>query len=192
MSPTTRRPRGVSTLLIIAVVVASLLVGAVAWAIISTQGEREDLRSRAEAPIEGAVEYEDLTRDHVSGTVAYEQSPPVGGDHNPAWANCNYYDTIIPDENAVHSLEHGAVWITHDESLSEDDLRTLEDLAGENPYLMVSPYPGQDSPVVLSAWGVQLSLDSLDDERLPVFLTKYLQGEQTPEPGAACSNGLDF
>ena len=71
-----------------------------------------------------------------------------------------------------------------------EEVTALEQLAAENPYLLVSPAEGLSSPVVASAWGIQLALDGADDERLPVFLVKYLQGEQTPEQGAPCSGGL--
>ena len=70
-----------------------------------------------------------------------------------------------------------------------EQVQALRDLAADNSYLLVSPMEGLPSPVVASAWGLQLQLDSADDERLPVFLVKYLQGEQTPELGASCSGG---
>ncbi len=51
---------------------------------------------------------------HVPGDVDYDQAPPAGGDHDPAWLECGVYDAPVRDENAVHSLEHGTVWVTHD------------------------------------------------------------------------------
>ncbi len=48
---------------------------------------------------------------------------------------------------------------------------------------------GLPAPVVLSAWNHQLQLQSADDPRIDAFLAKYVQGAQTPEPGALCSNG---
>jgi hypothetical protein len=47
------------------------------------------------------------------------------------------------------------------------------------------------SPVVASAWGVQLQLDGVDDPYLPVFIAYYEEGPQNLEPGAACSGGTD-
>ncbi len=91
----------------------------------------------------------------------------------------------------MHSLEHGAVWLTFDPELPQEQVSELEDLTVDNPYLLVSPYEGQASPVVATAWGVQVELPGVDDERLPAFLVKYLQGPQTPEPGAACSSGTN-
>jgi hypothetical protein len=121
--------------------------------------------------------------------VDYAQTPPAGGEHNPVWQNCGFYEEPISDENAVHSLEHGAVWITYQPDLSEDQISTLRDLAESQTYILVSPYPGLDSPVVASAWGKQLQLESADDPALEQFISAYRQGPQTPEPGAACTGG---
>ena len=90
----------------------------------------------------------------------------------------------------MHSLEHGAVWVTYDPELPEDQVAELRRLAGDNPYLVVSPMRGLPGPVVASAWGVQVPLRSVRDERLAAFLVTYQQGPQTPEPGAPCTGGL--
>ena len=50
-------------------------------------------------------------------------------------------------------------------------------------------YPGIDSPVIVTAWGYQLKLESADDGRLMQFISKYEQGPSTPELGASCSGG---
>jgi len=100
---------------------------------------------------------------HTEGEVDYEQSPPAGGEHNPVWQNCGYYAEPVRDENAVHSLEHGAVWITYSPNLSEDEVERLRDIAENETYVLVSPYEGLPSPVVASAWGKQLSLQSAED-----------------------------
>jgi len=55
--------------------------------------------------------------------------------------------------------------------------------------VLASPYEGLDAPVVASAWGKQLRLRSVDDSELESFIRAYLQGPQTPEPGAACTGG---
>ena len=83
---------------------------------------------------------------HTSANVDYDQSPPVGGAHNPVWQNCGYYDKPVRDENAVHSLEHGAVWITYSPDLPQDQVTELQNTAQSQTYILVSPYPGLDSP----------------------------------------------
>jgi hypothetical protein len=139
--------------------------------------------------IAGVQTFSGLSRDHTDSTVAYAQTPPVGGAHNPVWQNCGVYSQPVQNEHAVHSLEHGAVWITYRPDLPADQVQKLRDLVQNRSYTLLSPYPGLPKPVVASAWGVQLQLDSADDARLPQFIAKYAQGPQTPEPGAACSGG---
>jgi hypothetical protein len=96
----------------------------------------------------------------------------------------------VPNENAVHDLEHGAVWITYQPTLAKADIAKLTSYAKGQTYLDLSPYPNLPAPVVASAWGVQLRLSGASDKRLPAFIAKYKQGPQTPEPGASCTGGI--
>jgi hypothetical protein len=141
--------------------------------------------------IEGVQEFEDLARNHVTTPVQYEQTPPVGGDHAARWLNCGVYEQPVPNENAVHSLEHGAVWVTYDPArVTADQVSALQEELPDT-YTVLSPFEGLSSPVVASAWGAQVALDGADDSRLGDFVTKYWQGPNTPEPGAACTGGMD-
>lgn len=142
-----------------------------------------------ESGIEGVETFEVDGRDHVEGTVDYDQTPPVGGDHFKAWRNCGFYDEPVPNEQAVHSMEHGAVWVTFRPGLSADQVEILRGIAESQDFVLISPYPDLPSSVVASAWGVQLKLESADDPRLEQFLAEYRQGPQTPEPGAPCTGG---
>jgi hypothetical protein len=129
------------------------------------------------------------SRAHTTAPVSYPQNPPVGGPHNPVWQNCGFYDQPVRNENAVHSMEHGAVWITYQPSLPKDQVARLASIAHAQTYVLVSPYPGLPAPVVASAWGVQEWFHSANDPGLDQFVAKYRQGPQTPEPGAPCSGG---
>ena len=142
---------------------------------------------------EGTRDFAYVGSEHTASleeTVAYAETPPVGGTHAPApyWQNCGFYDTPVRNETAVHSLEHGAVWITYEPSLPQEQIAILREKA-EQSYVLVSPYEGLPSPVVASSWGHQLQLESVDDERLDQFIRYFRQGPDTPEPGAACSGG---
>ncbi|MEA9985916.1 DUF3105 domain-containing protein [Subtercola vilae] len=148
----------------------------------------------ASAPVatkaDGVQTFTGLTRNHVTGSVTYAQVPPVGGNHAPVWLNCGVYDQAVPNENAVHDLEHGAVWVTYDATQITGD--TLTKLRAELPttYIVLSPYVGLPSPVVASAWGAQIQLTGVDDTRLADFLKTYWQSPSAPEPGAACTGGV--
>lgn len=140
--------------------------------------------------IEGVKFYENLSSEHVTTPVTYPQSPAVGGDHSARWTSCGIYTKPVEQMQAVHSMEHGAVWVTYRPDLPADQVQALTDLVGSNTYVLLSPYPGQEAPVTATAWGIQLTLDNASDERLPEFLRTYVQGEQTPEPGAPCTGGV--
>jgi len=133
-------------------------------------------------------------QEHVTTSVDYAESPPVGGPHAPPpdWADCTgtVYDVDIRHENAVHSLEHGAVWITYNpDEVSGDDIDTLAALVENEAGRMMSPYAGLDSPISVQAWGHQLKVDSADDPRIKQFADFLtLNSEFTPEPGASCEN----
>jgi hypothetical protein len=130
-------------------------------------------------------------QEHVTTPVEYEQSPPVGGPHDGEWADCTgtVYDIDIRHENAVHSMEHGAVWITYDPAtVSEDDIATLAGIADESGR-MLSPYAGQDSPISVQSWNHQLEVDSADDPRIAQFADFLTYNQEFfPEPGASCEN----
>jgi hypothetical protein len=146
--------------------------------------------SSGEKPIPGVVKYPGLQHTHVPGPVTYPQTPPVGGPHNKVWLRCGTYTEAVPNENAVHSMEHGAVWITYQPSLSQADLDLVHRLAGLKPaYVLISPFEGLPSAVVASGWGLQLKVDTAGDARLGKFVKRYAGGDQGGEPGTQCANG---
>ena len=147
----------------------------------------------AQAPgaIEGVRLYDNLSSEHVTTPVTYSQSPAVGGDHSPRWTNCGIYTSPVEQTRAVHSMEHGAVWLTYQPSLPAAQIQQLTDLVGSRGFVVLSPHPDQASAVTATAWGVQLAVDTASDPRLGEFLTTYIQGGQTPEPGAPCTGGVD-
>ncbi|WP_159499209.1 DUF3105 domain-containing protein [Microbacterium sp. 18062] len=142
------------------------------------------------AQIEGVELFDNVTT-HVEGTVDYPQSPPAGGEHNSVWLNCGIYTEPVPNENAVHSMEHGAVWVTYDaDRVGDDELATLRSHFPAT-YTLLSPYEGLDSPIVLSAWNAQLKIDDASDSRIPEFFEEYWRSQNAPEPNAVCSGGVD-
>jgi hypothetical protein len=137
------------------------------------------------------VEYHtELRRYHVPGTVRYDTSPPVGGDHSGLWANCTgtVYAHPIANENAVHMLEHGAVWITYNpESMSSTDVAALAHYVDGVDYTALSPYPGLKAPISLQAWGYQLFVTKPSDPRIKEFLALLRHNPRTtPEHGISC------
>jgi hypothetical protein len=183
-----RRSARRRTAVIVAASVAVVgLIGGGSWVIIGASGSGSSTQGKV--ALTGLQTYPGLARDHVAGVVTYPQTPPVGGAHSATWQNCGVYSAPVRNENAVHSLEHGAMWITYRPGLPTSEISTILDDVSGQPYALVSPYPGLPSPVVASAWGVQLKLSSASDPRLKSFVNTYKSGSHAPEPGGECTGG---
>lgn len=140
--------------------------------------------------LSGVQEYEYEGGQHSEGQLSWTETPPVGGTHNNLWQTCGYYAAPIPPENAVHSLEHGAVWITYRPDLPEDQIAELQDIAETIDYILVSPFPDLKAPIVATSWNHQLELDSVNDPALDAYVREYRINPDThPEVGASCSGG---
>ncbi|MFI6640111.1 DUF3105 domain-containing protein [Streptomyces sp. NPDC050504] len=182
----------------LSVVVVAGLVGYGSYALLEESDKKEKQQEKvatmAKQPIsaEKSWDAKKLGRNHVQQAVTYPMKPPVGGDHNQVWMNCDgdVYEKPVPDVNAVHSLEHGAVWVTYNEKAPKADVKKLGEKVEKTTFSLMSPVPDQAGAIMLSAWGKQLTVDSADDPRVDQFFTKYVRGAQTPEPGAPCTNGM--
>ena len=177
-----RRERRQSLAIWSAAATAVVLVASiVTFSIVREQQNKPSLKQVATYTVE---------QGHTDKPVTYAQTPPAGGEHAPAWLNCATYDKPVPNENAVHSMEHGAVWITYRPDLPAAEVTQLRK-AMPDTYAVLSPFEGLKAPVVASAWGRQLPLTGVNDPRLAEFIREFRQGPQAPEPGATCSGGTD-
>lgn len=168
-----------------------VIVGLVVASVVFAPTPPRQYEAGSEGATIAGVETYSNTADHVEGSVDYEQSPPAGGPHNAVWLNCGTYDQPVPNENTVHSMEHGAVWVTYNpDQVAGDDLTALRNLMPAT-YVVLSPYPGLDAPIVMSNWNNQLKVDSVDDGRISEFLEEYWRSQNAPEPNAACTGAYD-
>jgi len=180
-----------------------VVAGLVAGGVFVIQKSKDDNQAKAvdEAKSSGKFEVGSdgvktwkgtLGRTHVTKKVVYPTVPPVGGDHAAVWMNCNgdVYKKPVNDMNAVHSMEHGAVWVTYNAKAPKADVDALAEKVKKTPYTLMSPDDKQADPIMMTAWGHQRTVTSATDPNVDKFLAKFVQGEQTPEPGAACTNGL--
>ena len=172
------------TYIIVGAVIFLFVAGFVALVVL-------DSRQQAASTPPGQVETFEVGPggQHTETDVDYDQSPPAGGEHNPVWQNEGFYDAPVRDENAVHTLEHGAVWIAYSPDLPQDEVENIRNLVEGQTCMLASPYEGLRAPIVASAWGSQLPLESADSPDLERFIRAFRQGPQTPEPGATCSGG---
>jgi hypothetical protein len=196
-----KQPRNWTTIWISAIV-AVIALGILGYAINDAYQNGKSWQTKADE-IPGLVDYRtknpkiltNAYRTHVHATdplVKYETTPPAYGNHIGEWQRCSgdVYDAQISNENAVHSLEHGAVWITYDPAkLTPAQVQTLAStyVTGQD-FTLMSPYPNQGAPISLQAWGFQLKLDSPTDSRIKEFITDLRQNASL-ESGAVCSAG---
>ncbi|MEU8542425.1 DUF3105 domain-containing protein [Streptomyces sp. NPDC048717] len=196
----TRRIRRGKRLRAGATIAGALVAVAVALSVVAGLHGRPAADSTADSGIDpdrvnvaGEKLYRELERGHVKTEVDYPAGmrPPAGGPHDPQWQNANgdVYTRPLREENAVHALEHGAVWVTYSSRLPQNEVELLRAKVAGVPYRMMSPLPDQDSPVRLTAWGHQLSLESATDDRMDAFFDTYVQGPQAPEQGAPVTGG---
>jgi len=157
---------------------------------IPADGEKPDAaRPLPEDPPRGIEVYPATTNASVKGPVEYERHPPTNGDHAPIWQNCGFYERPIDDKHAVHSLDHGVVWITYRPDLPRRQIEALRPYGNEN-YVIVSPYPGQNAPVTATSWRVQLELNGANDPRLRRFVNEFRISELAPLSGNRCTLGV--
>lgn len=172
-------------------VLVGVLGGILGYAVLNQGAGFVDPLQAADERVAGVKKYDDLDRAHVVENVDYPQDPPVGGKHAPVWTNCQgtVFTEQVPEENVLHSMEHGAAWVTYRPDLPDSQIEQLADEVDGRPYRVLSPRPGQEAPVVLTAWGRQVAVESVDDNRVTDFLDAYSNGPQTPEKGATCAGG---
>ncbi len=179
---------------------ALLLTALVVFSACSSDSSDDEVAMPTEAPgfttveplggePDGTQTFTGLEQTHVDTPVDYPQNPPVGGPHNPVWQTCAFYDKPIMKERGVHSMEHGAVWITFSSDLPSAQVEMLKALQAGGKEVLVTPYEGLPTPIVASAWGKQLQLQTADDPRLAQFVRYFDDGPQTPETNTPCSDG---
>jgi Protein of unknown function (DUF3105) len=184
---TQQRPWG---LIAGALVVVLFAAAVITYAVVQVKHANADKVS-SPSDISGLHTYKYAAgQQHVTTPVTYDQSPPVGGPHDPYWADCagTVYTKDIRHENAVHGLEHGAVWITYNpDKVSKSDVATLAKLVDGQSYRFMSPYAGLDSPISVQSWNHQLKVDKASDKRIKQFADFFTQNASYyPEVGASC------
>ena len=184
---TQQRPWG---LIAGAIVVVIFAVAVLTYAVVKVN-QANALKAKSPSDISGLQTYNYAAgQQHVTTPVTYKESPPVGGPHDPYWADCSgtVYSVDIRHENAVHALEHGAVWITYNPAkVSTSDIASLAKLVQGQPGRLMSPYAGLSSAISVQSWNHQLKLSKASDTRIKQFADFFTTNPTYyPEVGASC------
>ncbi len=92
------------------------------------------------------------------------------------------YDTPIPNEQLLHNLEHGGVGVHYNCPDGCDDLvEQLSGIVSGVTEIVMSPFPGLDTRIALTAWTYIDKFDEFDEDRVRTFIGDHLNSPVAPE-----------
>jgi uncharacterized protein DUF3105 len=185
------KPWGLIAMTVVVVLFAAGVIGYAVFRVNKASENTPEAKAAAAKSIPGILVKDYQGGLHNDGVIKYAESPPIGGEHANQWADCTgtVYPNPIRQENAVHSLEHGSIWITYRPGLAADQVDALKKRVDGVEQMLMSPYPGLKSAISLQAWGHQVAVDSASDERIGEFIDDLrLNPTVAPEPNGQCVN----
>jgi hypothetical protein len=121
--------------------------------------------------------FESQGQEHIAQGATehlpYSSNPPTSGPHWPQPAEWGIYKATQPDEQLVHNLEHGGIWISYKPEMDADTVAKLEDFTRRYPLIVVEPRPANTSPISLAAWTRLQHLESYDERAILEFIEAY-------------------
>ena len=175
---------------------ALALVAAAALAACGGSSLRDDPRLT-----EFENEFTTDSQQHVGATVdvPYEQLeggiPPYGGPHDGYTLPCGIYDDAVRVEQAVHSMEHGAVAIWWEPSrASQGEVEQLRQIARRHleagDFTILAPLQGLGSKIVLTSWGERMSLDTVEEDTIDAYFSAFKHDAPEPVQAGGCISAL--
>lgn len=103
----------------------------------------------------------------------YNSNPPTSGPHASP-VSAGVYTRALPDENLIHNLEHGHIWLSYRDADDDEALSMLRSIQAEVPGLVVVTYrPENDARVAAAAWTRLLNLDELNRDEILAFIVRH-------------------
>ena len=119
---------------------------------------------------------------HTDGAITYPADPPVSGEHRPTPADCGVYSEQIPNENMVHTLEHGAVGVLYKPDADKEEIAKIEELVRSyESHVFSEPYPNLEDPYTVVAWAHLMRLDDFDQPAIKEFIDFFREAGDSPE-----------
>ena len=151
----------------------AVVAGGIYWAAISAQKSNEARPGESVSVV---------SREHINIGDSHEQynsNPPTSGPHaGPApWG---FSEQEIADENAIHNLEHGGIWVSY-KDIDDQSVEILRDIARKNSQsVLVTPRAANDSSVAIASWGRLMKMGNVDEQAITEFIRK--NKNKSPEP----------
>jgi len=117
------------------------------------------------------------TRQHIAMGAThpdYNSDPPTGGWHYGNSVQTGIYDKEFADEQTIHNMEHGHVWITYRPDLDKETIEKLADIAKSyGSKIIMAPRAKNSVPIALAAWEYLLKLDNFDGSQITGFIKTH-------------------
>ena len=138
------------------------------------------------------IRIEDQGATHVTpgeDHPQYNSTPPTSGWHYDlplAPARWGIYDEPIQPEVLLHNLEHGYINVHYDcpeacPELVDQLTEIVQEGIDRGGKLLMSPYPGLDSRISLTAWTFLDQFDDFDEDRIRAFVNGHESSPNAPE-----------
>src|SRR3989338_9292633 len=115
-------------------------------------------------------------RDHISvgsSHPEYNSNPPTSGPHYAQPTPWGVYQDELKDENVIHSMEHGGIWISYQSGIDDETKAKIEAIGKKySGSVVVSPRSTNDSSIALASWGRLEKLSSFDEARILEFIKR--------------------
>lgn len=124
-----------------------------------------------------------LGRDHIQNGAehpAYNSNPPTSGWHYVQPAEWGVYQNELPDEQLIHNLEHGGIWISY-KDVDEKTRSDLEAIGKKySGSVVITPRSANDAKITLASWGRLEKFDSFNEKKITDFIK--VNKNKSPEP----------
>jgi len=129
-----------------------------------------------------SVQFPSAGREHINlgdPHDPYNSNPPTSGPHAQP-VRTDVYPHELPDEQLIHNLEHGHIWLSYRDPDDQAALDLFTEIQAQFPRLVVVTHrPGNDARIAVAAWTRLLNLDELDEDQILAFIARY--ADQAPE-----------
>lgn len=140
----------------------------------------------AENP-DDSTTYPIIGQEHIpvgSPRPDYNSNPPTSGPHYASPLRAGIYHQPPPDENLVHNLEHGHIWLSYRDADDTETIDLITAIQSDFPnWVVVSYRPQNDDRLVAASWGRLLPLEEPDQDAILAFITRHRNRAPESIPG---------
>jgi len=117
----------------------------------------------------------------------YTSNPPTSGPHYGQTARSGFRDEALPDQNIIHNLEHGDIWIAYHPRIAEEIVEELKQFGAAK--VIITPREANETDIAVAAWGrldiFDIKNDTMPIERVKDFIKRYTNKGPEQVPGAS-------